>query len=655
MARPHTWSLPVLLVAVQLTLWPGLARPPAAAVPAITFVAVCLAVGAALALRRTHPVPALAGACAGIALATWVAPAGQQWFVPGDAPAVIAAADLIALFSVGARCSRRTVLAGWAAVVAVQGVLSLAAGGDDLPLELVVDAASSALVAALGRIRGHWTRERAEAARRLAAAERARREAKLDERHRLARELHDVTAHHLTSIVVNAQAATFLADRQPGLRAESLAFAARTGRETLASLHRLVEVLPTGTPEDREPGLSALTASFRAVGQRIELRLPGGEPPAELAAAMHGIAREALTNTLRYAPAGSVVLSFRYDGEHAELVIEDDGAAAGQAGATGLGGGRGVAGMRERAVALGGSLDAGPCERGWRVRARVPFAAPLPGQRHLLRSRIVVDAAVAALPLVVPLSGLAAEAGDGLDPAVTVLVLLAMVAHALPLLWRRTRPWPVFAVVAATGWLGPLLTATVLPAGLGWLFLFSPGAELVAVHAVASWSGRPQRAWLALMAGVLSPALVLAALLVTGPGEPPGPAEPSGAPVTAVLVVVYALIGILLAGGPATLAWLAGLAARSRRDRRWHREEGSVAAMRAQAEQRAREERDRMAADLGEAVLRHAAEVPAAADRGDLAEVLGAARRSLAMMRTMLDGLHAAGEPETGEVPSSSG
>ncbi|GAA2888557.1 hypothetical protein Acy02nite_70400 [Actinoplanes cyaneus] len=641
-------------MAGQLILWPGLSRTPVDPVPAIAFAVVCLVTGAALVLRRTHPVPALAAVVAGTTIAAWVAPGEQQWLVPGDAAIVIAVADLMALFSVAARCSRRTLLVCWAAVVTVQTVPSVVDGADDLLLEVVADAAAGALVAALGRIRGRWTRARADAVRRLAAAERARLAAEVTERNRLARELHDVTAHHLTSIVVNAQAASFLGDQRPELREESLAFAARTGRETLASLHRLVEIMPAGGVEEREPALTELAEVFRALGQRIILRLPGGEPPAEIAAAMHGIAREALTNTLRYAPGSAVTILFRYDGDEAELVIEDDGTTAGTAGvagAAGLGGGRGVAGMRDRAVALGGSLDAGPRDGGWRVRARVPFAAPVPERGWIPRSQVVVDTALAVLTLIVPVAGLAAEVSDGgLTPAVAVLVLLAMLVHVLPLLWRRTRPWWVFAAVAATGWLGPVLTATVLPGGRGWLFLFSAGAELAAVYAVAAWSARRERAWLALVAGVLSPALVFATLLMTEPDDFAGPV---GALAGAMLAAVYVFLGILLLSVPATLAWLAGNTARQRRDLRRRREEDGVAAVTAQAEQRARGERARMAAELREAVLRHAAEVPEAAGRGDLAGVLGAAKQSLTAMRTMLDGLHAA--PGTGGVPPSSG
>ncbi|MEV6345692.1 histidine kinase [Actinoplanes sp. NPDC051851] len=676
MARPHTWSLPALLVPAQLVLWPALGRTPARPVQVVAFVAVCLAVGVALAFRRTRPVPALVAVCAGIGLAGWVAPAEQQWFLPGDAPVVIALADMIALYSVAVRCERRTLLWACAGVVTFQMVVSVTQGGDELLLDVFGDAVTYAFVAALGRIRRRWNRARADAARRLAMAERARVEAETTERNRLARELHDVTAHHLTSIVVNAQAADFLAEQRPDLRGEALAFASLTGRETLGALHRLVEILPEGGPGESEPTLTELAASFRALGQRITLRLPDGEPPAAIATAMHGIAREALTNTLRYAPGGSVTLLFTYggerafggeyagthdgerafDGEYAELIIEDDGRSGESAGAAGLGGGRGLAGMRERAAALGGTLEAGPRGDGWRVCARVPAAPDVPGKGAGSRSEGVVDAVLAAATLIVPLTGLAAEADEGLEPAVSVLVLLALVAHALPLLWRRTRPWPAFAAVAVTGWLGPLLVATVLPVGLSWLFLFGTGAELAAVYAVAAWSRRQERAWIALVLGMLSPVLAFAVPAAMQPI-----AGMTGPPSKVLLTAVYAIFGVMLASVPTTLAWLAGHASRRRRDARRDREEGGVASATAQAEARARGERARMAADLRQAVLRHAAEVPAAAERGDLEGVLGAARESLTAMRAMLDGLRPPGpasavaRPESEGVSSSSG
>jgi signal transduction histidine kinase len=301
---------------------------------------------------------------------------GQDSSTPGDALLVLSGADLIAVFSVAVLCARQTTVLVLVALTLWQAALPALNGGftEDEPFDLLLTFVLYVGVAAGGRVRRRWVADRVGAAHRLAEAEEVRREAAVAERRRLARELHDVTAHHLTSIVVNASAAEFLGDQRPELRAEALDFAARTGRDTLTDLRRLVDVLPAGPvlPAEPAPSPDELADDFRQLGQLVMVETTG-DPPPEVAAALHAIAREALTNTLRYAPGGTVRLSQTYGPDGAELVVEDDG--AGSAPATGLGGGRGVSGMRERAEALGGSLQAGPGGRGWLVRAVLPLDA----------------------------------------------------------------------------------------------------------------------------------------------------------------------------------------------------------------------------------------------------------------------------------------
>jgi signal transduction histidine kinase len=705
------WMLPALLGFAQIAFWPvrplitGDPAPPGAAAGVIagTLIAV---VG--LGLRRDRPVPALILVTAGITVATLTTPEWQVLLVPGDASVLIAVADLIALFSVAVRSPARTTLIATGAVAVWQTVLTW-----EGPAGAVVMTGGYAIVAAFGRVRRRWNADRAGAARRLAEAERAHREAADAERRRLARELHDVTAHHLTSVVVNLQAAGMLGDQRPELRRQALDFAARTGRETLDALRRLVAIMPLGTTVDAPaPSLAELADDFRTLGQEVTLRLPAGEPPGDIAEAMHGIAREALTNTLRYAPGGSVTLLFRYVDSGAELIVEDRGAAAGITGATGLGGGRGVTGMRERAAALGGTLTAGPFSdrasfsdraqfsdrvslfsrgsgsvgdpevgsvggpgvgsgggpgadagpgagsgggpgvgsgggpgagagpaEGWRVRALVPRSVPGAAGRRLRRwagSRIVLDSGLILLVLALPLSAMASE--DIGVPAL-VAVAAATAAHAVPLWWRRRHPWPVLGAVLATAWLGPLLcVAGLVPAGAGWLFLFGVGAELVAVHAAGSWAGRPARTWLA-PAATVSSVLALATLVAVDPDTGAG-AEPVAGPVAVVLTMMIftILFGVLLVP-PAFGSWWAGMAVRARRERRRAREEGGVAAVVAGAEARTLAERIRIADGLRADVLRHAEALPVAAERGDLDEVLGEARRALSAMRSLLDGM----------------
>jgi signal transduction histidine kinase len=657
------WLVPALVAAGQFALWPGVLLVRGDTVDPVRAVAVAAVVAVttvALSWRRRVPVVATAAVAAGITLGQVVVP-GQEFLAPGDALLVLSAADLIALFSVSVRCSRRTTLLVVAGLTLWQaGLPALGAGfTGDYPFDLLLTVGVYVLVAAGGRVRRRWTGDRAEAARRLAEAEEARREAAAAERRRLARELHDVTAHHLTSIVVNASAAQFLGDQRPELRAEALDFAARTGRDTLTDLRRLVAILPFGEerPAAPVPSPADLADDFRQLGQRVMVEV-AGDPPPEVAAALHAIAREALTNTLRYAPGGTVRLSQTYGPDGAELVVEDDGGVS--APDTRLGGGRGVTGMRERAEALGGTLRAGPrSPHGWRVHAVLP-AVSVSAPRRLsrwMRGERVLDAGLAVLTLVMPLAGFAVVAEeDGLAPAPATLILLALIAHSLPLLWRWRHPWWVLAAVTSTVWLGPLLVAThVVPAGGSWLFLFSLGADLAAVYAVAARGARPALTWLAPVASTASAAFaisVLAALAPPAPGDPviEGPA------MVGFLVAVFVVVAGVVLALPMGACWLAGHTARRRRQRRADREEGAVAVAAAQAEWHTRDERARVAAGLRDAVLDRAARVPRAAEEADLPAVLDSARETLSAMRALLDGLDSrptsAGIADR-EVPSS--
>jgi signal transduction histidine kinase len=674
MARAKIWLLPAALAAAQAVVWPGVPlalSQPLDPVRTTALLVVILVVTAALSLRMARPVVALAGSAAALTTGGLIAP--EQLFVTsGDTLMVLSIADLIALFSVAVRCSRRTTALALAALSLWLTATTLLTATD--PLDIPAGILIFVIVAAGGRIRRRWTADRAAAARRLAEAEQARRDAADAERRRLARELHDVTAHHLTSIVVQAQAATFLADQNPTLRAEALAFAARTGHEALADLRRLVAVLPTpatsapGHAASSIPSLADLADDFRHLGQVVVLETAGEPLPEAVADAVHGIAREALTNTLRYAPGATVRVRLTHRpgtgaalpaGPSAnsgpsptsgtELIIEDDGPAAAVSGFAGpvgsraltdLGGGRGLTGMSDRAAALGGTVRAGArAEGGWRVHAFLPAAAPPPRRGAFLRSQAVLDGALALLALVLPLAGVLTYAEEtSASPAHTALLVLAVAAHAAPLLWRRRLPWTVLAAVTLTTWLGPLLVLIgAVRTDDGYLFLFSIGADLAAVYAVAARGARPALTWLAPLATLASTSLALAVLVALAP---PADGEPTPLPImVAVMTVVITAVLALLLALPVLAFFLAGHATRRRRERRLAHEHNAVAHATTQAEHRARDERARIAAGLHTAVLTHAARVPQAAEAGDLPGVLHAGREALAAMRSMLDTL----------------
>ncbi|MDX3575185.1 sensor histidine kinase, partial [Streptomyces sp. ID05-47C] len=336
----RNWLLPALLAAGQLIwLWTG-AEAAGEEVPGsarLAAVLVALAVETvALGHRRQAPVRALAWT-----LGTLVF--GQ---VAGDEN-YFGLGTLVSLYSVAARRPVPVTLRAVAAVVGVEWLMSLVRLGPrpTLATEWALGALVYVACAGLGEVRRQWVRGRSAAARRLAGAEETRRRAAETERRRLARELHDVSAHHLTSVVITADAAGRLGGTRPELTAEALAFAERTGVETLTTLRRLVGLMRDTDGADARPmtaRIEELLAGFGRLGPPIEADLPDdlAGPAAE---AVHGIVREALTNALRYAPGCAAHVEVRRADGVLELTV-DNAPPRGTvtSGAGGLGSGRGL-------------------------------------------------------------------------------------------------------------------------------------------------------------------------------------------------------------------------------------------------------------------------------------------------------------------------
>ncbi|MEV4754101.1 sensor histidine kinase [Micromonospora sp. NPDC049559] len=227
--------------------------------------------------------------------------------------------------------------------------------------------------------RAHELAVQAEALRRSQEELAAR--AVVEERVRLARELHDVVAHHVSVMGVQAAASRRVMDRDPAKAKTSLAAVEQTARTAVDELRRLLGVL-RGTGPDapaanhglaqvdglldgaREAGLAV---SYQTYGEPVEL-------PDSLSLAVYRILQEALTNTIKHARATSVDVRVRYLRREVELDVTDDGHPAPDAGTAGAG--MGLVGMRERVAAHEGVLEVGPRERGgFRVRARMPVPA----------------------------------------------------------------------------------------------------------------------------------------------------------------------------------------------------------------------------------------------------------------------------------------
>jgi signal transduction histidine kinase len=207
------------------------------------------------------------------------------------------------------------------------------------------------------------------------------REARIHDRLRLARELHDLVAHHVSGIVVRAQAARSLAGN-PAVPAQEPAEVygeiEEAGAEALTAMRRLVGMLRDGEHLLPLPGTSLGAVVLAAVDDRDTVRVTVPDELDELAvspdvaAALHRVVLESLTNVRRHAPhATDVVVAVRVDG--AELVVEIGNDLPGGAAADGDAG-YGIIGMTERITALGGTFAAGPAGGRWRAAARLPLS-----------------------------------------------------------------------------------------------------------------------------------------------------------------------------------------------------------------------------------------------------------------------------------------
>lgn len=224
---------------------------------------------------------------------------------------------------------------------------------------------------------GVRTRSLREAQARARELELERREAIAAERSRIARELHDVIAHSVSVMTVQAGAAEAVLGHDPERALEPLRAVQETGRQALVEMKRLVGMLREGDDEiglAPQPGLAdleRLAAQMRDAGMRVEVRVEGTPRAVPLGVDLsaYRVVQEALTNSLRHAGGAPAAVVVRY-GEH-ELGIEvtDEGR-----GGRPAEGGHGLVGMRERVGIFGGTLDAGPREHGgFAVRALLPL------------------------------------------------------------------------------------------------------------------------------------------------------------------------------------------------------------------------------------------------------------------------------------------
>ncbi|MFI1763748.1 sensor histidine kinase [Streptomyces sp. NPDC020800] len=232
---------------------------------------------------------------------------------------------------------------------------------------------------------GHLARRSAELTRRLHAeqAERARR-AVAEERGRIARELHDVVAHHMSVISVQAGLARFVFASDPGKARGALGTIADTSGEALQELRRMLQVLreedpeaPEGAPMPTLARLGDLLERVRSGGLPVDLAVEGtGRPlPPGVELCAYRVVQEALTNVLKHAGTASARVELRYGPNDLTVRVTDDGEGVNPARVS-TGAGHGLIGMRERAKLYGGTISVGPrAEGGYQVQLTLPTSA----------------------------------------------------------------------------------------------------------------------------------------------------------------------------------------------------------------------------------------------------------------------------------------
>jgi signal transduction histidine kinase len=295
-------------------------------------------------------------------------------------------AMIVVLFQVSASYRRRTVVGVGMVTTLLMLLPAVPLVSTPLWLVLILCGAVSLVLVLGDAILGRRTAEA-----RLAEQEELRRQdrarqAVLEERSRIARELHDVVAHHMSMIAIQAEAAPLKIPGLPPAAQETLTAIRGAAREALAETRRVVGLLRNGDelPERvPQPGLDRLDELLdvgRQSGLSIETIIIGVPRPLAVGVDLsaYRIVQEALSNAARYAPGAHVRVSVHYGRQRLRVLIADDGAVPPLVSQGG--GGHGLVGMRERVAMLGGSLSAGSHERGgFEVVADLPYD-DVPGQ-----------------------------------------------------------------------------------------------------------------------------------------------------------------------------------------------------------------------------------------------------------------------------------
>jgi signal transduction histidine kinase len=371
---PHRWDLAFAAALVTLVVWETLNNTAAprtelrAALAGLTV--------AAVAVRRAHPITAAVVFSLGMTAETLATES------PDEAGILIAI--LLVAYAVGAHLPQREALLG-AALISFALTIAIATDPSDsvsnVPLSVVLFVG---LPFGIGFVIRRRARDVAALTLRTAELELEAEGAVATERRRIARELHDVVSHAVTLIAIQAEAGQAVIDADPARAKRSLAAIGQVSREALDELGRLLAVLDEEEPTS-EAGLAslpALVAGVQATGLHVTLDAgwaPGEADPSDGAAlepavdqCAYRVVQESLTNALRHTAGGRVNIRVRRSPAGLDVQVRSDG----RVHTSSYGGsGRGLAGLRERVLSLGGTWEAGPHDGAFVVRAVLPSRA----------------------------------------------------------------------------------------------------------------------------------------------------------------------------------------------------------------------------------------------------------------------------------------
>jgi len=315
--------------------------------------------GGSLAFRRQAPVTSFAVGTAALSVEA-------LWLTSGGLSPIV---NLVGLYSVGLYATARRAL--WGPVIMLPGIWAYFAGDETPPPAAVPATVIVAWLVAWGvGSAGARRRARQEGERRL-----MRREAIVDERNRIARELHDLLGHTMSVMLVQTGAARVVLDANPDKARELLIGIERTGREALDELDRVLGVLRRDDGTDLQPGLAELPRLVQRMaeaGLEVTVQVDSALPhlPGSIDLSAYRIVQEGLTNALRHGRAASAAVVVRCEQGRVEVEVRDDGRGP----QPGYQMGRGLVGIGERAAVFGGSVEHGrAAEGGFRVRVLLPL------------------------------------------------------------------------------------------------------------------------------------------------------------------------------------------------------------------------------------------------------------------------------------------